>query len=352
MRFSVEEKRFKFEKEWVEEDEKMASVERTVRELSKAMNSISEDLKFTFETEYDFPKKRLPTLAFELWSTKEGIRFSYFEKEMRNQVLTQKRSSMSENAKVSILTNELNRRFEMVDDKIEKEEKTDIVNHFTQQLVNSGYAWPQIREIVTSSLKGICKKDLRRKETNSKKFRTGEESLIAGIKKKLTENTEWYKSYEEEDGEIDNGETLESNEIKAWKQWRRGGRGKRTSKRERTYATTDQIQGVLFIAHTEKSELAKRVREKLQNFEEISRIKMKVVERVGSKIVDLIHKSNPWENQRCDRKDCELCSGADEKQWGRCKKRSLVYEHECISCKKDERKEESPPNMVGERDTE
>ena len=40
----------------------------------------------------DFQNGRLPTLAFEIWSTKEGIRHSYYEKPMRNQVLTMKRS--------------------------------------------------------------------------------------------------------------------------------------------------------------------------------------------------------------------------------------------------------------------
>ena len=145
-----------------------------------------------------FKRKRLPTLAFELWSTREGIRFSYFEKDMRNQVLTQKRSSMSEHSKIAILTNELNRRFEMIDEQMEKEERVGIINHYTQQLVNSGYSWQQIREIIVSSLKGIHKKEIRRKEKGEKKFRTGEESLLSRIRKKLVENTEWYKKYEDQ----------------------------------------------------------------------------------------------------------------------------------------------------------
>ena len=231
---------------------------------------------------------------------------------------------MSENAKISILTNELNRRFEMVDEKMEQEEKNNIVNHFTQQLVNSGYTWSQIREIVTCSLKGTIKKELRRKELNLKKYRTSEESLQSRIKRKLIENTEWYKNYDKD--ETENGETLETNELKTWKQWReKKGRGKRISKKgEKVHATTDPIQGVMFIAHTEGSELAKRVRRKLENFEEISRIRVKIVERVGSKLEDLLHKSNPWDNLPCERADCELCKGGEEKQWGKCKKRNLV----------------------------
>ena len=79
------------------------------------MNSISEDLQFTSETENDFENKRLPTLAFQIWSDKEGIRHSYFEKSMRSQILTMKKSSQSEHSKCSILVNELIRRFEVLD---------------------------------------------------------------------------------------------------------------------------------------------------------------------------------------------------------------------------------------------
>ena len=79
------------------------------------MNSISDDLEFTTETEDDFSKKRLPTLSFEMWSEKTGLRHSYFEKSMRSQIMTQKRSSQSEQSKVSILVNELTRRFDVLD---------------------------------------------------------------------------------------------------------------------------------------------------------------------------------------------------------------------------------------------
>ena len=87
------------------------------------MNSINKDLEFTTETEKDFNNHRLPTLSFELWSTENGIAHSYFEKEMRSQVLTMKRSSMPEQSKFSILVNELNRRFEVMSEDVTIEEK-------------------------------------------------------------------------------------------------------------------------------------------------------------------------------------------------------------------------------------
>ena len=88
LRFIEEKSEFVFKQEWVEEDEKMSDKERTMREVLKAMNSVNIDLKFTMEHESDFGNERLPTLSFEVWSEKEGVRHSYYEKPMRNQVLT------------------------------------------------------------------------------------------------------------------------------------------------------------------------------------------------------------------------------------------------------------------------
>ena len=41
--------------------------ELTCTEVSKLMNDINEDLKFTTETEEEFENRRLPTLSFEIW---------------------------------------------------------------------------------------------------------------------------------------------------------------------------------------------------------------------------------------------------------------------------------------------
>ena len=194
--FIESEKRFKYNQRWVDEDEMRNVDDRTAEEILKAMNCINKDLKFTLERESDFPSKRLPTLSFEIWSCKDGIHHSYFEKLMRSQILTMKRSAQSENSKNAILTNELNRRFLMMDRSIGEEERTQKVDQFTQQLVNSGYSWAQTREIIVSSLKGIVKRERREIETGAQRYRASEESLEERIKKRLTEPTEWYKKVE------------------------------------------------------------------------------------------------------------------------------------------------------------
>ena len=137
---------------------------RTVMEIREVMNSINKDLEFTTELESDFENLRLPTLSFEIWSDKSGIRHSFYEKPMRSQILTMQRSAQSEQSKISILVNELNRRFEVIDENIGEEERKKVVEHFTKQLVNSGYGYAQAKDIVLSNLKGIKKKGKKKEK--------------------------------------------------------------------------------------------------------------------------------------------------------------------------------------------
>ena len=140
------------------------------------MNSISSDLCNTTESEKDFQNGRLPTLSFKMWADIKGLRHSYYEKPMRSQILTMKRSSHSEQSKFSILVNELSRRFEVMDADISIEEKISIIDHYTQQLVNSGYGRDQIREIIESGLQGILRKE-EAKRNRDKRYRSSKETL-------------------------------------------------------------------------------------------------------------------------------------------------------------------------------
>ena len=57
---------------------------------------------------------------------------------------------------------------------------------------------------------------------------------------------------------------------------------------------------------------------------------MKILERAGEKIVDLLHKSNPWEDMDCQREKCLMCKTAmkEEGKLERC----TVYEIHCVEC--------------------
>ena len=74
-------------------------------------------------------------------------------------------------------------------------------------------------------------------------------------------------------------------------------------------------------------------------------LNIKVVERAGVKLQDLLHKSNPWDNIDCGRESCFTCDSAcnDDKISPKdCHKRSVVYETWCDLCKTELMCEISP----------
>ena len=94
-------------------------------------------------------------------------------------------------------------------------------------------------------------------------------------------------------------------------------------------ASKNKTKAVLFVPYTNGSVLAKRLREAEENLLHSTGYKLKIVEKGGSKLEDLLHKSDPCQGQDCERQDCLLCStklrtGKNGSQ--DCSKRNLVYQ--------------------------
>ena len=88
-------------------------------------------------------------------------------------------------------------------------------------------------------------------------------------------------------------------------------------------------KGVLFVPNTENSVLAIDIRETIQSLRPWTLMNIKVVERSGDKLQDLLCKSNPWDNQDCKRENCFSCKTAvkDEKvEFRNGRQRSVLYE--------------------------
>ena len=94
---------------------------------------------------------------------------------------------------------------------------------------------------------------------------------------------------------------------------------------------------VIFVAHTEKSEMAKRMREKLAGLEKIGKLKFEIVEKTGNKLENILHNSNAWGIQDCERNDFILCESAGENdKKGQWKNINVVYETYCLLCEERE----------------
>ena len=76
----------------------------------------------------------------------------------------------------------------------------------------------------------------------------------------------------------------------------------------------------------------------MAEIEKVGKIRVKIVERSGDKLVDFLNNLNPQSQTDCDRKDCWLCvsTGEESGEKGMCYKRCLVYETFCVTCEKGE----------------
>ena len=154
-RFDMVSRRMIWKEEFAKEDEEKRkdgeSLDaRMVRVLLPVMNSINTDLEFTTELREDFQDRKLPTLDCKLWLEEDGsLNHTYFEKDMRSQLVIPEKSAMAMSQKISILSNDLVRRLSNINvEKVEEEDKVRVVEHFITQLKNSGYDRMKAREIV------------------------------------------------------------------------------------------------------------------------------------------------------------------------------------------------------------
>ena len=320
--------------------------QRMARVCVDAMNDINPDLKFTTETQEDFCHERLPTLDFEMWVGEDNkISHSYFQKSMRTPMVIMEKSGISRHQKFQILTNELSRRLSNIQiEKIEKQEIIEKIEQFTSELKNSGYAWKQAKEMVSSGIMCWKTKIQKRRAQNIPFYRLAESTIDQRLKKQLTERESWYKDDEYKEHEQQQGGVFQRQTGTKTSSWKR----KKTTKT--TTGEKKQVKTVIFVPHTTNSGLANELREKEARLEEITGEKIKIVEKGGRKLENILTSKNPWKGLDCKRPNCFLCmtkvlTGKDLRK--DCTKRNILYEIRCLSCE-EEMKEKILDEYTGE----
>ena len=275
------------------------------------MNSVYPFLKFTVETEEDFNNLRIPTLDMEMFmedvegQRRQKVNFSFYEKPMKTPFCVMKDSAMSEKSKISILSNDLIRRMLSCNETIPDTERIEIINKFIDRLLVSNYSSDQIKEIIESGLTGYQRKVDAANKLGVSLHRSAESTLETRIHKKLTEKTSWYKR--------------KGAGISQPKHYFK----KKPKPKEGAAPSPLPVTTVMFVPRTRNGELAKRLKLVDTKLSNIMNDKLKFVERAGMKLKNILHRSNPWENVKCSRKGCLVCSNPDNKTFS-CNKPSVT----------------------------
>ena len=92
-----------------------------------------------------------------------------------------------------------------------------------------------------------------------------------------------------------------------------------------------ETEAVIFVPCTPGGALQRLLQNEEDRFTEKTRLKrIRIVERGGTKLTDLLITSDPWEKERCERTNCLPCQGSEDKPRINCQKENITY---CIRCK-------------------
>ena len=302
---------------------------RMARVCQEAMNDVNMDLQFTVEVPEDFENERLPTLDFALWMEDGLLTHTYYQKGMKTPYVVMERTAMGSKQKVEILSNEVVRRLTNVDhERLGAEEQIRVLEQMTQELRNSGYSVEQAREILISGFRGWKRRIERRGAAGL--YRAAKDTLEEREKKKLVERETWFIPRKE--GEKDDHERKF---LKARRRLPRKSRVKQKAAEPGKPEKPGLIKAVMFAPCTVGSQLTKELRKAENGLGESTGAKLKIVERCGMKISDILTSSDPWKGKDCLRDGCLLCQ--TKNLTGKllsqdCRRRSVVYETYCITC--------------------
>ena len=107
------------------------------------------------------------------------------------------RSAKRAQQKHALLGNDLVRRLSMINQKVDMEEKLDVVNKFTKKLKTSGYNQNQCMELVNSGVRGFMNRKVNREKNGEDFYRSSKKTMGKRNQKKLTEKTTWYRKRKE-----------------------------------------------------------------------------------------------------------------------------------------------------------
>ena len=280
--------------------------------LHGVMASIFPHLKFEMEHEEMFPGNMLPTLDFKMWVQDNKIQYSFYQKEVANKALINKRSALSENIKVASLTQNLIRRCKNTSEMLSMEARLAMINEFTQQALACDYSKEQTKRIVTAGLIGYENMKIAAVEAGGSIHKCAAEGTVERRRKKLVGKSSWFKGSPKPRVRVD-----------------RPGRRKTGGAGEKPLTPVT----VLFVPQTPQGAFAKKLTELKVWLTKLSGEKTKIVERSGCTVRQLLVRSNPWAQGHCGRPpgECPPCDTGDGKQ--SCQRRSILYETFCLRCR-------------------
>ena len=231
--------------------------------------------------------QKVPILDLKCWiqETHQGnekkhiILHEHYIKDVSSKSVLHRESALSFNSKRTILTQQCLQVLLNCSEHLDEERRNEHISFFMARMQSSGYDHRFRLEILKSALNA---------------FKQKKDEDKSGRKKMYRERT-----------------------------WNRKERRKQKQERKNNWFGNSQVESILFIPATPNSTLKRRMQDELKAKD----MKIKVIEKSGTKIVRLLQRNDPFKKKECpDAKNCLVCSGQKP---GGCRDNSVVYTIKC-----------------------
>ena len=264
------------------EDELKPSDELTMGVFKTLAESIHNSIKLKVDYPSNHEDGKIPILDLKMWiqETESGnkIMYEHYEKDIASKAVINIGSAMNMKARRTIFTQEILRILTHCSRYLQWEDVCEHINRYMKKLQYSGYKQKFRYHVVDSAIKAF--------ETIKKKADNGERPI---------------------------------NRPKHWKRQER--RAALVEKKTKWYKQGG-FHSVLFVPPTPGSLL------KIQYQTEIEKsgLKIKAIEKCGTKLKTLLQKTNPFKAKNCEKDDCFTCRSGGN---GDCEKESINYNIIC-----------------------
>ena len=290
-------------------EEGISAVQRTTREITKAMCSMTSFLRFTGEDVSMFDGGVLPTLDTSLWIENGLIKFMFFEKPtIGNQVLNKDTALPTASLWSSLLQETVRRLLNCCSD-LDIKKKRKILSEYGQKLINSGHSVKSARIIMVQGVvKYLWKVELSNLSEDDPKFcplyldKTYNEECrqVSKYRAKMS----WYKCKKKKNTSVSSEDCdvgWRGRLVGVW-------RGKNQSQKP---TLPGGFTTVLNVPNTKGASLAMKLIRQEPKLARMTNYNVKIIEKSGIQLCRLFQRI--FTQKTCSRPHCPVCEFCDEK---------------------------------------
>ena len=258
--------------------------ETTVQKLLEIANSIEEGIVMEVDVVENHPDLKLPILDMKCWLDSDGnAQYQHYEKPVSSKLVISARSAHANGCKRSVHVYELDRRMSNTSEGADWEEKVaPVLTDYMSRMKKAGFD--------ENYRKNVLKNAFAVHDSKVRKASTGEVPLNrpAGYKK---------------------------NERK-----------KEKREKKKNWSTKGNYLATIVVPATPNSELARRMRKKCEK----KNVRIKIQEKGGIALGNLLQKSNPTASGNCSKPDCFMDAQPEGEKM--CHKPNVLYQWTCRIC--------------------